>query len=74
MITANIITDLDLENSELIGEEDYLIDDDSEFNKLEQVAIASKKVCCIQWYRSTDGQVAYWGPKGARLKPFWYNK
>ncbi len=32
----------------------------------------SGTVCCIRWHRDTDGQVAYWTPRGASLSPHWY--
>jgi hypothetical protein len=50
---------------------------DAEFEPLEaqaaELAAAGKK-CCIRWIRESDGQVAYWGPAGATLKPHWYAK
>lgn len=50
---------------------------DAEFCDLEtqarQLAAAGTK-CCIRWSRDSDGQVAYWGPAGATLKPYWYVK
>ena len=53
------------------------ISDDAEFSAVEtqaaQLAAAGTK-CCIRWSRDSDGQVAYWGPKGATLKPHWYSK
>lgn len=48
---------------------------DDEFEALENAAIAiaaEGTKCCIRWSRSSDGQVAYWGPKGATLQPHWY--
>lgn len=51
--------------------------DDAEFANLESQAAelaAGGKKCCIRWSRSSDGQVAYWGPAGAALKPHWYAK
>lgn len=51
--------------------------DDAEFSALEtqatDIAAAGTK-CCIRWSRDSDGQVAYWGPKGATLQPYWYSK
>lgn len=51
------------------------IDDDADFAGLEtqaaELAAAGTK-CCIRWSRSSDGQVAYWGPKGATRQPHWY--
>lgn len=48
---------------------------DAEFEPLEtqaaELAAAGTK-CCIRWSRDSDGQVAYWGPKGACLQPHWY--
>jgi len=38
---------------------------------VEEIA-ASGTVCCIKWYRPADGQLGYWGPHGASLKPHWY--
>lgn len=51
------------------------IADDAEFWGVEAQAAelaASGTKCCIRWSRSSDGQVAYWGPKGATLQPHWY--
>jgi hypothetical protein len=51
--------------------------DDAEFEALEQQAAelaAAGTKCCIRWSRDSDGQVAYWGPKGATIKPHWYSK
>lgn len=56
---------------------DIEIDDDTEFDAVEKQAAelaASGTKCCIRWSRDSDGQVAYWGPQGATLKPYWYNK
>ncbi len=53
------------------------VSDDTEFAALEaqaaELAAAGTK-CCIRWSRESDGQVAYWGPAGAALKPHWYAK
>jgi len=38
-----------------------------------QIADSGTK-CCIRWHRTNDGQVGYWGPSGATLKPHWYAK
>lgn len=50
-------------------------DDNSVFKEIEtqaaELAAAGTK-CCIRWSRDSDGQVAYWGPAGATLKPHWY--
>lgn len=53
------------------------VSDDAEFEPLEtqaaELAAAGTK-CCIRWSRDSDGQVAYWGPKGAAMQPHWYNR
>lgn len=52
------------------------VDDDAEFDAVEKQATelaASGTKCCIRWSRDSDGQVAYWGPQGATLHPYWYN-
>ena len=53
------------------------VETDAEFSGLEaqaqELAAAGTK-CCIRWSRDSDGQVAYWGPAGATLKPHWYVK
>lgn len=51
------------------------VSEDAEFAALETQAAelaASGVKCCIRWSRDSDGQVAYWGPKGATLQPHWY--
>ena len=56
---------------------DLEVSTDAEFLALEyqaqELAAAGTK-CCIRWRRDSDGQVAYWGPAGASLKPHWYAK
>ncbi len=53
------------------------VETDAEFDAIEtqaqELAAAGTK-CCIRWSRESDGQVAYWGPSGATLKPHWYAK
>lgn len=49
------------------------IDHDGEFDYLEQMAEELGRICCIRWKRDTDGQQAYWTPKGAAFEPHWYN-
>lgn len=51
------------------------IKDDSDFLAIQtqasQIGMTGTD-CCIRWMRSTDGQVAYWGPSGAMFSPYWY--
>jgi hypothetical protein len=53
------------------------VSEDAEFEALEmqaaELAAAGTK-CCIRWSRDSDGQTAYWGPKGATLQPHWYSR
>ena len=53
------------------------VETDAGFEEIEaqaqELAVAGTK-CCIRWSRESDGQVAYWGPSGAMLKPHWYAK
>ena len=65
-------------NSDMVPlTEDLDVSEDAEFAALEtqaaELAAAGTK-CCIQWSRDSDGQVAYWGPKGATFRPHWYIK
>lgn len=51
------------------------VSNDAEFSGIEVQAAAIAAAgtrCCIRWSRDSDGQVAYWGPKGATLQPHWY--
>lgn len=51
------------------------LNDDDEFDEIVAAAkdLAAKGTrCCIRWERDTDGQVAYWGPRGAVFQPHWY--
>lgn len=51
--------------------------EDAEFSAIEAQAAelaAQGSKCCIRWSRESDGQSAYWGPKGATLKPHWYSR
>lgn len=55
---------------------DFLIIGD-DFDEAEEFAAAKAAEgvkCCIRWHRDDDGQVAYWGPRGACFKPHWYSK
>ena len=57
--------------------DDFEVATDAEFLALEtqaQKLAAAGTKCCIRWARDSDGQVAYWGPAGAALKPHWYAK
>lgn len=56
--------------------EDFIVEND-DFSNAEEAAEAAAEngtKCCIRWTRSSDGQVAYWGPSGAVFKPHWYAK
>ena len=56
--------------------EDFIVEND-DFSSAEQAAEQAAEngtKCCIRWKRSSDGQVAYWGPSGAAFKPHWYVK
>jgi len=51
------------------------IGSDADFAGMEIMAaeIAASGIrCCIRWERDNDGQVAYWGARGATLTPYWY--
>ena len=50
------------------------INDDDDFEEIEQKAKDFDFPVCIKWERSSDGQVAYWSPRGAGFRPHWYNK
>jgi len=64
-------------NTDMVPLSDYYdIDTDTDFDAVEQQAeelAASGTNCCIRWARASDGQVAYWGPRGATLEPYWYS-
>jgi hypothetical protein len=56
--------------------EDFIINND-DFSAAEEAAEQAAEngtKCCIRWNRSSDGQVAYWGPSGSAFKPHWYVK
>jgi len=62
-------------NEEPISE-DFIVEND-DFSSAEEAAEQAAEngtKCCIRWSRSSDGQVAYWGPSGAALNPHWYAK
>jgi hypothetical protein len=44
-----------------------------DFATVVAAAESSGTRCCIQWQRTDDGQVAYYGPRGCQLSPHWYN-
>jgi len=67
------------ENLEPIGsypeDFDIEINEDGDFGPIElraRALAAAGTKCCIRWYRPSDGQVAYWGPRGATRRPYWY--
>lgn len=49
------------------------IDDDSEFEAIEEKTQNFDEPVCIKWDRPSDGQVAYYSPNGACFDPYWYN-
>lgn len=51
--------------------DDYEVSGD-DFEAVEQAALNLGRICCIRWNRTSDGQVAYWTPKGVSFEPFWY--
>ena len=67
MITATI---LDAEMHPISGDFQIVGDD---FGLAIAAAESSGTRCCIQWQRTDDGQVAYYGPRGCQLSPHWYN-
>lgn len=55
---------------------EFIVHDD-DFSAPEKMATeiaASGRMCVILWYRPEDGQVAYWGPKGASLSPVYFGE
>ena len=70
MITA-IILDKNLDP--IVGCDDFLIVDD-DFSEIEKIALSPPTIYCIRWIRTSDGQVAYWSPRGASVVPYWYGK
>lgn len=56
--------------------EDFIVENDdfSEAVEAAEAAAEAGTKCCIRWMRDSDGQVAFWGPKGACFQPHWYAK
>ncbi len=55
---------------------DYIIIDDH-FQEVEDAAkafAAAGTTCCIQWHRESDGETAYYGPRGCQIKPHWFSQ
>ena len=50
---------------------DFLITDD-DFSAPLKAAKESGRKCCILWSRESDGQAAYYGPRGCSLQPHWF--
>lgn len=74
-ITANLID----QHGEIITDThmiDHPIQDDANFEAVERAAKTYARThnvpVAIQWVRSDDGQVAHWGPAGARFRPHYY--
>lgn len=74
MITARIVgAGLEPVNDSFV---EFPDGQDDRFNDLEQQAseiAASGTKCAINWYRNTDGQSGYWGPKGVSMQPQWFS-
>ena len=45
---------------------------DGDFSEVEIIAKRGGETCCIMWQRESDGQVAYYGPRGCTLRPYFY--
>ena len=71
MIRATVY---DTNDSPISGDFVVVNDDFSEAEEFAASAAAAGQKCCIRWSRESDGQVAYWGPAGAVIKPHWYAK
>ena len=74
MITARIVgAGLEPVNNSFV---EFTDGEDDRFDGLEQQAAeiaASGTKCAIHWYRNTDGQSGYWGPKGVSVQPQWFS-
>lgn len=74
MITARIVgAGLDPVNDSFV---EFPDGQDDRFGDIEAQAAqlaASGTKCAIHWYRNTDGQSGYWGPKGVSMQPQWFN-
>lgn len=51
---------------------EFVVTDD-DFSEPIAAAKATGQTCCIIWSRESDGQVAYYGPRGCSLQPHWFN-
>ena len=67
MITATLFDS----NGSPISDDFEIVGDD--FGMVVAAAESAGARCCIQWQRTDDGQVAYYGPRGCQLSPHWYN-
>lgn len=70
-ITATV---MDINNCPISNDFVICNDDFSQVEQAAEQAAENGTKCCIRWSRSSDGQVAYWGPKGACFSPHWYAK
>jgi len=52
----------------------FKIESDQEFDFIEDIAKGFDFPVCIKWSRASDGQVAYWSPRGVSFGPHWYNQ
>jgi hypothetical protein len=66
-LCANIVD----RDGNYLTEDVEIIGDD--FDALIEQAKSYDYPVCIRWSRPTDGQVAYWSPRGASIHPHWYN-
>jgi hypothetical protein len=69
-ITATILDGAMLPlDDDIIGNDDGCL---MAAEKLAKEYAAAGSVCCVRWQRDTDGQVAFWTPRGCSFSPHWY--
>lgn len=71
-----ITEDIEIKNDDFLLIESITDDieiKNDDFSLIEAMAQEVNKPVCIQWFNDETGQEGFWGPKGLRKKPFWYN-
>jgi hypothetical protein len=68
-----MVVDPELFDSLGIFDED-VFDIDANGDKVIAAVKKYGKPCLIKWTRASDSQLGYWGPKGASIRPYIWNK
>lgn len=64
-------------DGDILTRNEWIFHSNDGFARVEAAAeklAAAGTVCAISWSRTNDGTTGYWGPSGARFRPYWYGE